>query len=481
MNAPNLIGTQSAFGEGDVDLAAEVDYREHQTNLSRLRVLFTSAVAAWVLVVIPNDLLLARQLLPELVACRVAGLVVLLLGLYVVRRQPPDARGLVALEVAAMATVSASQGLVAMSQRGLLSTMTFLTCALLLQGLTVPRRGREGALVLGATWIAFPTAMFALGLSNPKLRPQLGDPVRLAVVVQMLGTTLCAYFILVAGGHTVWRLRRQVWQARQIGGYQLQERLGSSASSEVWRAWHPDLKRDVALKLLRGHRLNAEALRRFGQEVEALGQLSHPNSVRVLDRGVSEEGLAFFAMELVDGESLLALVEAVGPLPAVRAAYLVVQAARAVAEAHALGLVHRDLKPDNLLVATVGGEVDVVKVLDFGLAAARGGPSARAGSLGFVAPEQAAGAPPDPRADVFGLGAVLYYALVGSGPFESEGGVTAAARAGASPAKPARVDDVEVWTIVERCLSWSPEARFADAGELAAALGRLGIAGEWSY
>jgi|GEM_PF-2853803 len=474
-----VVNTQSAIGD-DERLAAEIDFQEHQTNLRRLRVLFTVSVAAWLLVVIPNDVFLARRLLPELVACRVAGLCVLLLGLYVVRRQPPDARGLFALEIAALATVSASQGLVAMSQRGLSSTMTFLTCALLLQGLTVPRRARQGAVALGVTWLAFPAAMLALGLSNPKLRGQLSDPARLAVFAQMLGTTLSAYLILVAGGHTVWRLRRQVWQARKVGVYQLTERLGSSGSSEVWRAWHPDLKREVALKLLRGHRVSGEALRRFGQEVETLSKLSHPNSVRVLDRGVSEDGLAFFAMELVLGETLTSLV-ARGPLSPARASYLLVQAARAVAEAHALRLVHRDLKPDNLLVATIGGEHDVVKVVDFGRAAVRGDASPAAGSLGFVAPEQAAAASPDPRADVFGLGAVLYFALVGKGPFETEGGVTAAARAGVTARPPEMVVDAEVWSVVERCLRWAPEERYADAGEVAVALAACSVAAKWSY
>src|SRR5690606_13053594 len=154
---------------------------------------------------------------------------------------------------------------------------------------------------------------------------------------------------------------------------------------EVWAAWHKGLGREVAVKMLRleggpqGLESDPVAVERFRREVRATSELSHPNPVRVFDYGATEDGILYYAMELLEGENLRSLVRREGPLPPARAVHLVSQAARALAEAHRKGIVHRDVKPENVFVVDAGGERDFVKVLDFGIAKVLGAPPAEDG------------------------------------------------------------------------------------------------------
>ena len=233
--------------------------------------------------------------------------------------------------------------------------------------------------------------------------------------------------VSVAGGHLNHRLRQQVYESRSIGRYQLKKLIGKGGMGEVWAAFHRGLRRDVALKVLR--QVDDQSAARFEREVEALAELRHPNTVRVFDYGVTDDGLLYYAMELLDGVTLGTLVKEQGPVQPQRVIRLMMQVARALGEAHEKGMVHRDLKPDNLVVAAAGGEVDFVKVIDFGIVQLRGQEDSEGltlegyvvGTPNFMAPELVAGSEADARSDVYSMGAVAYFLLTGQTLFHAKG------------------------------------------------------------
>ena len=200
------------------------------------------------------------------------------------------------------------------------------------------------------------------------------------------------------------------------GRYRLETRIAAGGTGEVWRGTDPVLGRAVAVKLLHaGYAQHAHTLDRFRAEARHAGALSHPGIAQIYDYG--EDGQPFLVMELVDGPSL-ADVLARGPLNAARTMDVIAQAAAALAAAHAAGLVHRDVKPANLL-AGPGGQV---KITDFGIAHAAGSaPLTRTGTLigtpGYLAPERVAGQSATPASDLYSLGIVGYECLTGSVPY----------------------------------------------------------------
>ncbi|MCB9735309.1 MAG: serine/threonine protein kinase [Deltaproteobacteria bacterium] len=217
------------------------------------------------------------------------------------------------------------------------------------------------------------------------------------------------------------------------GQYALQRRIGVGGMGEVWLAEHDTLARPAALKLVRRERLmnaehEAEALERFAQEARVTARLTSPHTVELYDFGVAEDGQVYYAMELLEGLTVRALVERHGALPEARAAFLLRQACHSLVEAHDAGLVHRDLKPENLFVARRGRDADFLKVLDFGLVKELALPGGRRhltvagatpGTPGFMAPEQIlAAATVDQRADVYALACCAFYMVAGTPVFE---------------------------------------------------------------
>ena len=156
-----------------------------------------------------------------------------------------------------------------------------------------------------------------------------------------------------------------------LGHYRLMEKIGEGGMGEVWRARHQLLARPCAIKLIRTELLDQSrreaATERFRLEARSIARLSSPNTVRLYDFGVSETGSFYFVMELLSGMDLSSMVQRFGPLPPERAVHLLRQACRSLGEAHAAGLLHRDIKPHNLYLCRLGLDFDVVKVLDFGL------------------------------------------------------------------------------------------------------------------
>ncbi|HET8528802.1 MAG TPA: protein kinase [Gaiellaceae bacterium] len=266
--------------------------------------------------------------------------------------------------------------------------------------------------------------------------------------------------------------------------YELEELVGTGGMSSVYRALDTLLERNVALKILHPHYGDDdEYVERFRREARAVAQLSHPNIVTVIDRG-DDDGQQYIVFEYVDGDSLKQLVDRDGPLPARRAVELGLQVADALAFAHHNGLVHRDVKPQNVLV-TGDGEA---KVTDFGIARSldvEHGVTQTGTVLGtsnYLSPEQARGQTVTPATDVYSLGVVLYELLTGEVPFPGENFVAVAMKHinEPPPSLLQRRPDLPMRLVaaVERALAKDPANRFpsmdAFAAELRACLAELG-------
>jgi len=207
--------------------------------------------------------------------------------------------------------------------------------------------------------------------------------------------------------------------------YRIVEPLGRGGMGIVYKVEHSRIGKLLAMKLLTGElSRNREVVRRFKQEALTASRLSSPNTVQVFDFGASE-GLTYLVMELIAGEDLARSLRTLGPMPFARLGKVVIQVCTSLAEAHQKGIVHRDVKPENVMLMRSRDGTDVAKVLDFGLAKLREGAElndvtsqgAIVGTPYFMAPEQIRGEPVDPRTDIYALGALMYRALTGHYPF----------------------------------------------------------------
>jgi serine/threonine protein kinase len=257
------------------------------------------------------------------------------------------------------------------------------------------------------------------------------------------------------------------------GRYELVELVGTGGMSSVYKAHDRLLERNVALKVLHPHYGDdAEYVERFRREARAVAQMSHPNIVTVIDRG-EDDGRQYIVFEYVDGENLKQLVERTGPLPARRAVELALQTAEALAFAHEHGLVHRDVKPQNVLL-TPDGEA---KVTDFGIARSldvEQGVTQTGTVLGtsnYISPEQASGKPVTPATDVYSLGIVLYELLTAEVPFPGETFVAVAMKHINEPPPDLREKrpDVPLRLVaaIERALEKDPSRRFTSMDQFA--------------
>lgn len=379
------------------------------------------------------------------------------------------------------------------AQRGFVPSPTGVWFLLMFTyALFIPNTWKRAAIVLTAmaatpvllvAWLQFTDPVFANAL---ELNPDFVGELVLALLIGLASSTYGTYTINV--------LRREAFEARQFGQYRLHRMLGAGGMGEVYLAEHQLMKRPCAIKLIRPGKANdPQALARFEREVRATAKLSHWNSIEIFDYGRTEDGTFYYVMEYLPGLSLAEMVERHGPLPASRAIHLLMQTCDALAEAHALGLMHRDIKPGNLFVAQRGGVYDVSKLLDFGLAKPIL-PSGSAqltqegmvtGSPLYMSPEQATGdLEPDARSDIYSLGAVGYYMLTGSPPFPGENAVKIIlAHASQLPTPPTRLrPDIpaDLERVILRCLAKEREARYGSALELSAALAACAAAGKWN-
>lgn len=260
-----------------------------------------------------------------------------------------------------------------------------------------------------------------------------------------------------------------------LGQYRLEALIGSGGMGRVYRASHAVLRRPTAIKIA----LPGSSIERFEREAMLHSSLSHPNTVTLYDYGRGEGGTFYVAMEYLQGYDLWALVQRTGRLPPARAVAILIQAAAALEEAHQRGLVHRDVKPSNIMVTARGGLYDFVKVLDFGLAryfdpsteetsaSLAGGPVAFAGTPGYAAPEVVSGETASHLSDVFSLGTVAYFLLEGIAPFAAPTLIGSLTRTLAGEFSPLAAEiPAPLRKLVEDCLEHDPFKRPASMRQL---------------
>jgi len=267
----------------------------------------------------------------------------------------------------------------------------------------------------------------------------------------------------------------------RVGRYELIEQLGRGSMGLVWLARDPNVGRRLALKvmapldLVGGEKAREELRQRFLQEARAAGRLSHPGIVMVLDADTDPAtGSPYIAMELVEGRSLERLLDASGRLPVVRAVEMAAEVARALAYAHGEGVIHRDIKPGNILVSDKGP----LKVTDFGIAKLASQSLTLTGSVMgspvYMSPEQVRGDAVDARSDLFSLGSVLYRAVTGALPFAGDSIATVTFKVVNIDHRGVRDHVAEmpasVEALIDRALAKDPEQRFQDGIEMASAL-----------
>jgi eukaryotic-like serine/threonine-protein kinase len=277
----------------------------------------------------------------------------------------------------------------------------------------------------------------------------------------------------------IYGLRAEVREARRLGQYVLEQKIGEGGMGEVYRAHHGMMRRPSALKLLRSNQTGEVQLRRFEREVQLTARLTHPNTITIFDYGRTHDGVFYYAMELLDGANLQRIVAVDGSQPASRVVRILTMACGALNEAHGIGLIHRDIKPANIMLCSQGGERDVVKLLDFGLVkelavdadAQLTGVSTLVGTPQYMAPESILDpSSADARTDIYALGAVAYYLLAGVDVFVGKSVLEVCSQHlhQAPEAFASRGADVpaELEAVVLACLDKKPDRRPQSAAEL---------------
>jgi serine/threonine-protein kinase len=292
----------------------------------------------------------------------------------------------------------------------------------------------------------------------------------------------------------VYGLREKVRQAMQLGQYTVQEKLGEGGMGIVFKASHAMLRRPTAIKLLPPEKAGVESLARFEKEVQLTATLTHPNTIAVYDYGKTPDGVLYYAMEYIDGISLQQLVERDGPLPPGRVIHLLRQVCGALFEAHCAGLVHRDVKPANILLCHRAQVADMVKVVDFGLVKQIGAPVSMSqpssntvtGTPLYISPEaivapETVGA----AADLYAVGAVGYYLLTGTPVFHGRSAIELCTHHLHTTPEPMgerlrAAVPVDLEGVISRCLAKAPADRPTDAHHLADMLAACADAASWT-
>jgi serine/threonine-protein kinase len=370
------------------------------------------------------------------------------------------------------------------------STALPFVLLIVLYGVFIPNTGRRCALATGlfASAAVIPCAVILLTGNVPPRHASLV----LVILTAWLGLAIA---VVVYGAYRTEVLRKEALEARRLGQYVLRQQLGSGGMGEVYYAEHLLLRRPAAIKLIRPERAgDPKNLLRFEREVQATATLTHPNTVQVFDHGRAEDGTFYYVMEYLPGLTLEQLVKEHGPLPPARAVHFLRQISAALREAHAVGLIHRDIKPGNVMICERGGVPDVAKLLDFGLVLPLKNDTAGekltrdgaiAGTPAFMSPEQAGGQELlDARSDIYSVGALAYFLLTGRPPFAGRSGIKMlAAHLYEKPEavtrhRPEVPGDLEA--VILRCLAKDPADRYPDAENLESALTGCESAGQWT-
>jgi eukaryotic-like serine/threonine-protein kinase len=403
-------------------------------------------------------------------------------------------------------------------QRPELHVILGITIVLVMRAIVIPSNGRRTAAVSAASVAPAIVAAYLAHASAPRYDFSL-PPALYAGLTATWGVLGVASATLAS--RVIFGLRKKAGDAMRLGQYTLEERIGEGAMGVVYRASHAMLRRPTAVKLLHGATAGEVSISRFEREVQLTSRLTHPNTIAIYDYGRTPEGVFYYAMEFLDGITLEDLGSQFGAQPPERVIHIVRQICASLYEAHRSGLIHRDVKPANVILCERGQVGDVVKVLDFGLVKevdARqiggiGGPPAKGeGSEGaarrsgdtqvgsvvgtplYMAPECIV-APDeiDERSDIYALGCVAYFLLTGTEVFLAETVADVCVRhVSMAPEPPSKrlhevvadrpVDAVpaDLERIILGCLAKRREDRPADAHALSDALAACESAGRWT-
>ncbi len=352
-------------------------------------------------------------------------------------------------------------------------------------------RDIRGETVVGA-WRWLPEFDFGIAIEVPHERVErIQRPIRLAVqglmglLIALTGLTLFS---------TLWvsRLQKSIDEIKQVGHYTIEEKLGEGGMGKVYKANHALLKRPTAIKFLKPDALSADSLERFEREVQITSRLTHPNTIDVYDFGRTPEGVFYYAMEYLPGISLSDLIVLEGAIPPARAIHILRHICYSLEEAHGLGLIHRDIKPPNIILCERGGQYDAVKVLDFGLVKDVKNQDVQmtamhevAGTPAYVAPERLTDPTKvDHRADIYSLGSVGFNLLSGTDTFEGTTAVEICYNVMKTPpprvsAKATQPIPEALDQLIDDCLAKDPNDRPADVSRIIAILDAIEGLAAW--
>lgn len=386
---------------------------------------------------------------------------------------------------------------------------------------------REMFPFFGLSWVAVWTIFFTIVIPNLPWRSLLAAIASAAAVPIIIGLgmkhspptsaelapgefffgVVFPYLLVVllayACARLLYRLGTAVRKARELGSYHLVDLIGKGGMGEVWRARHRMLARPAAIKLVRPEALVSVAaqkpemtLKRFEREAQTTAAMRSPHTIVLYDFGISDDGVFYYVMELLEGLDLDSLVRKIGPVCPERVVHFLRQVCHSLAEAHDHGLIHRDIKPANVFTCRYGRDVDFVKVLDFGLVkhqedmGQRGiqltAENVASGTPGYMAPEQILGdRPVDRRSDIYAVGCLGYYLLTGHQVFDSESSMKIMMdHVQTKPVPPSERSEVTVPPSLERiimtCLEKDPDRRIQSAELLAQQLEDCDLAERWT-
>ena len=347
-------------------------------------------------------------------------------------------------------------------------------------GFFIPNTYKRTAIVILAMALAPLAGAWAVAARYTEVYDVLMDGRLSAMILWMaIGAVIAIY-----GSHRLGTLRRAAFEAKRFGVYNLRERLGSGGMGDVYVAEHQLLKRRCAIKLIKPEKAGDEnAIARFESEVQAAARLTHPNTIEIYDYGVTRDGTFYYVMEYLPGLNLQEMTERFGPLPPERVIHLLKQVCSALREAHAAGMIHRDIKPGNIFAAERGGVFDIAKLLDFGLVKSIN-PDPESvkvthigtvvGSPLFAAPEAAVDGEPNEQSDIYSIGATAYYLLTGRPVFPGENPLKVLfAHAQEEPDPLSQhLPDVpgDLETVIMKCLAKKPGDRFQTVKQVKDAL-----------
>jgi serine/threonine-protein kinase len=442
-----------------------------------------------------HDAVLERDVLPHATRCLVSA-IVLNVGMLLIahwRKLRPQA----VLHVSLIYLVGFSLALSALrhglpwSAAEVLRSWSPVAIVLVMYGALVPARPSTIA-----------TASVVAALMDPlvlMLAQRAGTRPSLVQLPLLMLSPAAGAGLAVLSSRVLYGLTERISRAREVGSYRLQKRLGIGGMGEVWMAKHQMLARPAAIKLIRpailashGPEEAKRLLKLFEREAQTTASLTCPNTIALFDYGVTLDGTFYYVMELLDGYDLQTLVKEFGKQPPERVVHLMIQATDSLHEAHEHQFVHRDLKPANIFACRYGGEVDFVKVLDFGLVMDRRPTEEelqRPGLIGtpaVMAPEMVRfNAPVDRRADIYALGCVAYWLLTRERVFEAENRadmlVMHAHQRPVPPSKRAGISvPPQLEEIILSCLEKNPNKRPQTARELGDKLRELGLDKAWT-